>query len=84
MECGRSAIRKREIGILIYPVRYLVYLTEYTALMDRIRDIFALLTFFIRRKKVWLVPVVMLLLMSGALFLIVHGIVASPVIYTMF
>lgn len=52
--------------------------------MERLKDVYALLTFFVRRRKVWLVPVVLLLLVSGVFFFLIHGIVASPVIYTLF
>jgi hypothetical protein len=45
------------------------------------RDIFRFLT---RRKKYWLLPVILAMLIMGGLLVIAQGSVLAPFIYTLF
>lgn len=42
------------------------------------------LMFFKKRKKYWLLPIVIFLLVFGALFVLTQGTIISPIIYTIF
>jgi hypothetical protein len=46
-----------------------------------VRDLFRFLT---RRKKYWLLPVVLVLLIMGGLLVLAQGSVLAPFIYTLF
>lgn len=46
-----------------------------------VRDLFRFLT---RRKKYWLVPLILVLLIMGGLLVIAQGSVLAPFIYTLF
>jgi hypothetical protein len=43
-----------------------------------------LLTFMLRRKKFWLWPVMLFLVVVGTLLMLSHGSVIAPFIYTIF
>jgi uncharacterized protein DUF5989 len=43
-----------------------------------------LLTFMLRRKKFWLWPVMLFLVVIGTLLMLSHGSVIAPFIYTIF
>lgn len=43
-----------------------------------------LVVFLFRRKKLWLLPIVMILVMVGGLLLLVQGSVVAPFVYTLF
>jgi Family of unknown function (DUF5989) len=43
-----------------------------------------LLTFMLRRKKFWLWPVMLFLVVMGTLLMLSHGSVIAPFIYTIF
>jgi hypothetical protein len=45
------------------------------------RDMFRFLT---RRKKYWLLPVIMVLLVMGGLLVLAQGSVLAPFVYTLF
>ena len=42
------------------------------------------LKFLIERKKFWLIPILVFLLIFGALFVITQGTAVAPFIYTIF
>jgi hypothetical protein len=46
-----------------------------------VRDLFRFLT---RRKKYWLLPVILVLLIMGGLLVLAQGSVLAPFIYTLF
>jgi len=43
-----------------------------------------LLTFLLIRKKYWLIPIFLFLILFGVLFVVANGSVISPFIYTLF
>lgn len=43
-----------------------------------------LVQFFAVRKKLWLLPLVIVMLMVGGLFLLAQGSVVAPFVYTIF
>ena len=43
-----------------------------------------LVVFLARRKKLWLLPIVLILVMIGGLLLLVQGSVIAPFVYTLF
>lgn len=49
--------------------------------MDFIRELW---TFMRARKKIWLLPIIMVLLLLGALIVFVQGSALAPFIYTVF
>jgi len=49
--------------------------------MSLLKEIFI---YFIRRKKFWLIPVILILSLVAFLFLITEGTVVAPLIYTIF
>ena len=49
--------------------------------MSLLKEIFI---YFIRRKKSWLIPVILILSLVAFLFLITEGTVVAPLIYTIF
>ena len=49
--------------------------------MSLLKEIFI---YFIRRKKFWLIPVLLILFLVAFLFLITEGTVVAPLIYTVF
>jgi len=49
--------------------------------MSMLKEIFA---YFIKRKKFWLVPVLIVLFLIAGLFLITEGTVVAPFVYTIF
>ena len=40
--------------------------------------------FLLNRKKYWMVPVILFLMLVGGLLVIAHGSVVAPFIYTLF
>ena len=50
-------------------------------MIDFLKEFF---TFLIERKKFWLLPVIILLMMFGSLIVITHGTAIAPFIYTIF
>lgn len=50
-------------------------------MVDFLEDLWA---FFKERKKYWLAPIFVILLLLGALILFTHGSVVAPFIYTIF
>ncbi len=42
------------------------------------------LVFLIKRKKFWIYPIVIILLIFGSLFVLTQGTVVAPFIYTIF
>jgi len=50
-------------------------------MLDLLRDLWGLLR---ERKKFWLLPIILILLMLGGLLLLAQGSVLSPFLYTMF
>lgn len=40
--------------------------------------------YLVRRKKYWMVPVLLFLLLVGGLLVIAHGSAVAPLIYTLF
>jgi hypothetical protein len=42
------------------------------------------LNFLIERKKFWLIPILVFLLIFGALFVVTQGTAVAPFIYTIF
>jgi hypothetical protein len=40
--------------------------------------------YIVRRKKYWMVPVLLFLLLLGGLLVIAHGSAVAPLIYTLF
>ncbi len=49
--------------------------------MELIRDLYGFLG---RRKKLWLLPLIITLLMIGALLIFAQGSVVAPFVYTLF
>lgn len=49
--------------------------------MDFLRDLWG---FFKQRKKYWLLPIVLVLLVFGALIVLTSGSAIAPFIYTLF
>ena len=49
--------------------------------MDFLKD---MLGFFMQRKKYWLLPIVLVLLLFGALIVLTSGSAIAPFIYTLF
>ncbi len=49
--------------------------------MDFLRELFL---FIIKRKKYWMVPILVILLILGGLIVISQGSVVAPFIYTIF
>ena len=49
--------------------------------MDFLRDIFAFLR---ARRKFWLIPVILIMLLLGGLIVLVEGTAIAPFIYTIF
>jgi hypothetical protein len=43
-----------------------------------------LLTFLRARKKLWLAPIIIVMLLIGGLLILAHGSVVAPFIYTIF
>ena len=50
-------------------------------MIDFLKEFF---TFLIERKKFWLLPVIILLMIFGSLIVITHGTAIAPFIYTIF
>ncbi len=50
-------------------------------MIDFLKEFF---TFLIQRKKFWLLPVIILLMIFGSLIVITHGTAIAPFIYTIF
>ena len=50
-------------------------------IMDFLKDIFG---FFMQRKKYWLLPIVLILLLFGVLIVLTSGSAVAPFIYTLF
>ncbi|MEM7302345.1 MAG: DUF5989 family protein [Pseudomonadota bacterium] len=48
------------------------------------RTVLELLRFFARRKKYWLIPVVTIMIVIGAILIFAQGSVVAPLIYTLF
>lgn len=49
--------------------------------MEMLKDLFA---FFAKRKKFWLLPVILMLLLVGMLVVVGQGSALAPFIYTLF
>lgn len=49
--------------------------------MSFLRD---LVVFLARRKKLWLLPIVIVLVMIGGLLILAQGSVVAPFVYTLF
>ncbi len=49
--------------------------------MDFIRELFA---FLLNRKKLWLAPVIIIMIILGGLLILAQGSVVAPFIYTLF
>jgi hypothetical protein len=49
--------------------------------MDFIKD---MLTFLRKRKKLWLAPIIILIILLGALLMLAQNSVLAPFIYTLF
>ncbi len=43
-----------------------------------------LLSFLNQRKKLWLIPIIIIMIMMGGLLIIAQGSVVAPFIYTLF
>ena len=43
-----------------------------------------LFTFFKQRKKLWLTPIIVIMLLLGGLLILAQGSVVAPFIYTLF
>ncbi len=50
-------------------------------MIDFLKEFF---TFLIERKKFWLLPVIILLMIFGSLIVLTHGTAIAPFIYTIF
>ena len=50
-------------------------------MLDLIKDLWA---FMQERKKFWLAPIIIVLLLLGILIVFAHGSVVAPFIYTLF
>ncbi len=55
--------------------------TDEQLLMDFLRELWAFLK---SRKKLWLLPIILVLLLLGALIVFVQGSAIAPFIYTLF
>lgn len=49
--------------------------------MSILKEIF---TYFIERKKFWLIPIILILFLVAVLFLVTEGTVVAPFVYTIF
>jgi hypothetical protein len=49
--------------------------------MDFLKDMFE---FFMQRKKYWLLPIILILLLFGVLIVLTSGSAIAPFIYTLF
>lgn len=50
-------------------------------MLDLLKD---LTQFLMARKKFWLTPIILLLLLVGVLVVLAHGTIVAPFIYTLF
>jgi hypothetical protein len=50
-------------------------------IMDFLKDMFE---FFMQRKKYWLLPIILILLLFGVLIVLTSGSAIAPFIYTLF
>lgn len=50
-------------------------------MVDLLKDLWA---FMIERKKFWLLPIIVVLLLLGALIVLAEGSAVAPFIYTLF
>lgn len=50
-------------------------------MLDLLKDLWA---FMLVRKKYWLLPIIIILLLFGALLVLTQGTVIAPFIYTLF
>ena len=50
-------------------------------MMELIRD---LLGFLVERKKLWMAPIILVLLLFGSLIVLTEGSAVAPFIYTLF
>ncbi len=50
-------------------------------MIDFIQD---LLNFLIKRKKLWMLPLIIIILLIGSLLILAEGSVVAPLIYTIF
>ena len=50
-------------------------------MIDFLKEFF---TFLVERKKFWLLPVIILLMIFGSLIVLTHGTAIAPFIYTIF
>ena len=49
-----------------------------------LRTIVSILAFFAARKKFWLLPILLFLLMFASMFVLTQGTVVAPFVYTVF
>ncbi len=47
-------------------------------------NIVTIIKFIIKRKKYWLIPAILTLLLFGAIFIGAKGTIVAPLIYTLF
>lgn len=52
--------------------------------MSRLKNIQHLMRFILNRKRLWLLPVCLLLIVMGIFFIFTQGTVLSPFVYTLF
>ena len=52
--------------------------------MDKFRILTAFLLFLVERKKFWLIPIVLVLVLLGILLVATEGSAVAPFIYTLF
>ncbi|MEK7545224.1 MAG: DUF5989 family protein [Patescibacteria group bacterium] len=52
--------------------------------MSRLTGIHHILKFLMNRKRFWLVPIVMMLLIIGTLVIFTQGSIFAPFVYTLF
>ena len=50
-------------------------------MIDLVKDLWA---FMKARKKFWLAPIILIMLLLGALLVLAHGSAVAPFIYTLF
>ena len=50
-------------------------------MMELIKDLFG---FLVERKKLWMAPIIMVLLLFGSLIVLTEGSAVAPFIYTLF
>ena len=50
-------------------------------MLDLIKDLW---DFMRERKKFWLAPIILVMLLLGALIVLIHGSAVAPFIYTLF